>query len=619
MRSAESLGFDEFLELYWVDKAQKALTPDNLKSWRDGVRASCDIPDMIASNMLPGLIQAYVTMLKEKIGIWDKIILNKPFLQLEYNDLGYIQNISLLPDAVDWVHKQLQIYVSNVMERENIWEDLIKWFWNFSVYRTLDIMFKNFSFEEQYRMSNQDWANTYSKTLCHTDQEYFSYMFDIYTKHFAELLVDSLVFSKSSLFAMEEFLCLKDYGSSLPALLPTKIIEARANYLTTFSMAYYQQLRRVVAAREFTRNKSSFPQAKLVTASGNVHGKAVYKLDNSEEKQLFESLKKMNDETVDVLDALCHLWLKTATEKTMFVQVTADQILRLRGLLEQKNGRGKRGGYKREWKERIAGHIDILHNTWITTSQASKYSLKKYYSSEQSKQKHRVIILAEAPRDSGATNEFQWLFRPGDLLATHLQGSWRQTALLSQKILQFDPYRQAYEKRIARYFSWLWRSRQKRALYLEPIRIRTILDSIRMDYQNARAAKVIERFEKMMDTLLDQGVINAWQYDGIYTKWRDWLDCKIIVEPPEEIIQHYEKMNSRSPRSRINWHSDSQKLNGISAEDFRAERLKRKMTQMQAAEQIGVHQTTISKLENGYIPNDKKIIQKIRKWMLEGT
>ena len=303
----------------------------------------------------------------------------------------------------------------------------------------------------------------------------------------------------------------------------------------------------------------------------------------------------------------------------MFVQVTADQILRLRGLQEQKNGKGKRGGYKREWKERIAGHIDILHNTWIATSQqTSRYYSKNSRKVEQNEQKHRVILLADPATGGEAANKFQWLLRPGDLLAAHLKGSWRQTALLSQKILQLDPYRQAYEKRIARYFSWLWRSRQRKALYLEPIRIKTILDSICMNYQDARAAKVVERFEKMMDTLLDLGIINAWQYDGINVKWRDWLDCKIIVEPPAEIIQHYEKISSRSPKSKIDRKNGSQKFE-ISSEAFRAERLRRKMTQMQAAEQIGVHQTTISKLENGYIPNDKKIIQKIRKWMLEGA
>ena len=618
MQSDEWLGFNEFVELYWLDKAQKALTPEHLKNWRDMVQTGWDIPGMVVSNMLPRLIEAYVNMLKEKIGVWDKFILNKPFLQLEYNDLGYIQNISLVPDAVDWVQKQLRIYVSNVMELENIWDDLIKWFWNSSVYRTLDEMFKKYSPEEQYRMSQQDWAGRYSKTLGNIDRDYFAYMFNYYTKHFAELLVDSLLFNKSSLLALEEFLGLKKYKTGLPTPFPAKILETRANYLTTFSMAYYQQLRKVMAAREFTHSKNCYPQAKLATASGIVYGKAVLKVEDSEQEQLCECLNKMNDETVDVLDILCHLWLKSATEQTMFVQVTADQILRLRGLLEQKNGQGKRGGYKREWKERIANHIKILHNTWLTMpQQGNKYYLNGSREIEQNEHKHRVIILAD--KDSQSANEFQWLYRPGDLLAAHLKGSWRQTALLSQKVLQLDPYRQVYEKRIARYFSWLWRSRQRKALYLEPIRIKTILDSIRMNYQNARAAKVIERFEKMMDTLLDLGIISAWQYDGLQEKWRDWLDCKIIVEPPAEIIQHYEKINSRSTKNRVTQKTGSHKLNEISPEAFRAERLRRKMTQMQAAEQIGVHQTTISKLENGYLPSDKKVIQKIRKWMSEGA
>ena len=101
MQSDEWLGFNEFVELYWLDKAQKALTPEHLKNWRDMVQTGWDIPGMVVSNMLPRLIEAYVNMLKEKIGVWDKFILNKTFLQLEYNDLGYIQTIGLDPDAVD--------------------------------------------------------------------------------------------------------------------------------------------------------------------------------------------------------------------------------------------------------------------------------------------------------------------------------------------------------------------------------------------------------------------------------------------------------------------------------------------------------------------------------------
>lgn len=618
-QESEYINYNQPLDL-WLDRAQEALTPEHLKSWSDGIRDSWDIPKMVASYMLPNLTNLYITRLNEKIGVWDRLILEKPFLEIEHNNQGKIRNINLCPEATDKVHTQLKSYISNMMDQENIWEGLIKWFWNHSLSWTLGIMNKNFGTETQFRMSDRDWAEAYSKLLCHSELKYFNIKFDLYARHFSELLVDSLEVNVSTLSTLEDFLKLRDYRTSQPNLMPAVAVDEGTSYITSFNMAHFQQLRKVIAACEFSLKENRlYPQVNLNTSSGRDHGTAILNPNDPDKNLTTCRTLDMNDETVDVLDALCHLWLKNANKTDSLLSVSADEILQLRGLREQKNGQGTRGGYKQEWRQRIAKHVCVLSNTSITSSQdGSKYFDNCDISvSAKNDYLHRVIILAEIPTSSTDNkNEFRWLLRPGVSFAKHLSGSWRQTALLSKKILQFDPYRQAYEKRAGRYFSWLWRSRQSKALYLEPIRVRTILESISMNYQKSRPSKVIERFEKMMDTLLDEEVINAWQYENVFHNWHEWLELKVAVEPPQAIMNHYHKIKSPSKKCGTSNDMNSRtKISSLTPQELITERQRRSITQMQAAEEIGIDQSTISKLENGRQHADRRSVQKIKKWM----
>ena len=131
-----------------------------------------------------------------------------------------------------------------------------------------------------------------------------------------------------------------------------------------------------------------------------------------------------------------------------------------------------------------------------------------------------------------------------------------------------------------------------------------------------RHSKVIERFEKMMDTLQDAGIIQAWQYTDLFKNWRQWLELKIVVEPPQEIIDQYKKIksphkNRPGPSPRLSAKPSSSDI----AQRLKSERLKRNLTQMQAAEEIGIDQSTLSKLENGHHQGDRKTLQRIAKWL----
>lgn len=587
---------------YWVNKARQALTPENLDSWIKGLKGSIDISGQITGYLSPTLVNAYITVLNQKLGVFDKYIKNRPFLEIRFNSYGDVDSVALSPEAAVKAKKQLYNYVKTFVEQEEVYTSFVKWFWRQSVNRTLALMDKNLGLNTQYRMSDRDWAITYSKILCHADNKYLLNMCDTYSRHLSELLAASLMQQSTSLSFIEDLLGLKSYQICIPITPQTGSNPDQEKYLTSFSMAFYQQVRKVIPAGNlFTAEETRWPEAKLKTASGRTYGVAAVKPDNMTRQQAMDILQEMNDETVDVLDALCHLWLKNAVRPDDLVLVSADELLALRGLKKQKNGQGKRGGYKKEWRERIAKHIFILNNLWITTSLAGQVTTDG------------LIILENR---TTADSEYHWLYRPGKMLAKHLQGSKRQTALLAEKVLRLDPYRKAYEKRTARYFSWLWRIKQGKGMYLEPIRVKTVLDSISINYEKGHPAQIMERFDKIMDTLHEVGIINGWQYDASYGNWREWLDGKVIVEPPELVMNHYE--NIKPPGKQSSSGSSLKKADNMAAlisQELKAERKRRKMTQMQVAEEIGINQTTISKLENRRQKPDHNTYQKIKKWL----
>ncbi len=59
------------------------------------------------------------------------------------------------------------------------------------------------------------------------------------------------------------------------------------------------------------------------------------------------------------------------------------------------------------------------------------------------------------PHDQVELSRFE--FRPGAVFTAFLLGPGGQTALLSAMALRYDPYRQDWEKRLARLCSWSWR------------------------------------------------------------------------------------------------------------------------------------------------------------------
>jgi hypothetical protein len=266
-------------------------------------------------------------------------------------------------------------------------------------------------------------------------------------------------------------------------------------------------------------------------------------------------LAKEGDIAADVFDIVTAKWLKEAKHYEAMVTLTADDILKARGLLPRLGGKGGRGGYREHQRKEIQQKIDVLSYTWVTVEEMDIVEIikgKRKVSKWRGESKAIALTSRFGQiRADGSTDAFAWRLRPGDVFARFLFGPGRQTALLSQKALNYDPYRQKWEKRLARYLAWIWRISSGRTQ--EGLLVKTLLDAANMEMDRNRPSRTRERLEEALDCLQADRVITAWQYDNIDENmtskrgwWRNWLECKVIITAPTSIITQYKKIKDRA-------------------------------------------------------------------------
>jgi hypothetical protein len=266
------------------------------------------------------------------------------------------------------------------------------------------------------------------------------------------------------------------------------------------------------------------------------------------------SLAKEGDIAADVFDIITAKWLKEAKHFEAMVTVTADDILKARGLTPKTSGTGRRGGFREHQRTEIQQQIDVLSYTWVTVDEMEIVEINKGKRKiTKWRGESKAIALTSRfgqIREDGSTDAFAWRLRPGDVFAKFLFGPGRQTALLSQRALNYDPYRQRWEKRLTRYLAWLWRISSGRTQ--EGLLVKTLFDAIGKSIDVNRPARSRERLEEALDRLQEDQVITAWEYENIDESmtssrgwWRDWADCKILITAPSTITDQYKKIKSR--------------------------------------------------------------------------
>lgn len=332
-------------------------------------------------------------------------------------------------------------------------------------------------------------------------------------------------------------------------------------------------------------------------------------------------LTKLDDLNADLLDYIFAYWIQRSSSPEQTVVISAEDFFKCRGL------RPRSHSYWTAQKKEIAERIGLLSNTWINLQDAEAYAENsKGVRKKQKKLQSRAIVVSSTAEVSSEIGqmEYSWKMRPGDLFLPMLTSkAGKQLALMSQRVLEYDYYRYPWEKRCARYFTWLHRIRQGRGEYLKGVRVRSLLEGIRKDVSTTNPLKTKNRLEQALDTLCEDKIFSSWQYqvsnEDIVGKkgWvQHWLDWVLVVEPSQEVLDKYERIRTRPP-SKEERVIDVQPLNPDIIEKMKLKRRERRLTQLQAAEQIGIAPNYYAMLERGVREPSGRLRSVITKWLQE--
>lgn len=414
-------------------------------------------------------------------------------------------------------------------------------------------------------------------------------------------------------------------------LLPKRQIQ---EFLEIMNASHYHAVRDALACKRFTQaNDSPWPTA--VLNKGRAQGYAELRpavmdvqhfISPDEEKlwveRMWKQREELSDLDADALDALSAIWLRQTKNPDEDAVAGVDEILEMRGILPKKGGQGRRGGYHPEQRLEILRALSHIQNLWMNMTQMEVYEGPRKGRAKTMAIKSRAFTITDMMgqlRLDGHMDVSKFIFRPGKVFAHFLFGVGRQTALLSARALHYNPYKQASEKRLARYLSWQWRCQAGGNCIGKVYLVGTLLEVVGELPNQRYPNRTRERLERLLDVLLQDQLIATWQYERWHEErasqkgWlSEWMDSTLLLEPPTEILQQYATLGRNDrPETKESPISESPSL----GERLRQSRLDRGLSQVQLAEQLGLHQSAVNRLERGQRVGSKSTRDLVEAWL----
>lgn len=409
--------------------------------------------------------------------------------------------------------------------------------------------------------------------------------------------------------------------------------------LTVMSPSHYQALREALAHNTFQQvDGSPWPTASL--EKGSARGQAQLRpphLDTNafispQEQQnwsqmMWSQREELSDLDADVLDALSAIWLNLARSPQEDAITDIDNLLAMRGLKPKKNGDGRGAGYRPEQRADVLQALSHIQNLWLNMTELEVYtnSGRRGKPTKQVVQSRAFVITDRMGqlRFDGCIDVQKIVFRPGNVFAHYLFGPGRQTALLSAQALHYDPYRQDWEKRLTRYFSWQWKCQASSGCEATCYRTRTLVEAAGATVSARRPNRTRERLEKALEALQQDGVIADWQYerwdeqDAKQHGWMEsWLKTNVLVGCPEAIKSRYRSLD-RSQEKPQNLSLAKPPAPSDLAHRIRTTRKAKAISQLQVAEQLQISQGYLSLLERGKVAPEQvspQVRLKLEQW-----
>lgn len=548
------------------------------------------------------------------------------------------------------------------------WKQLAEWLWSHQTAWAHADLQRQLGMERVGALSPEDYDTALAEQLAGADpdavRERAAQQFLTYVQELAKVVVDTLDLGAATPDRLAGLLALvpvTDPSALLPRarfggpVSPSPLLVD--GHLEVFNSSHYQALRTAFYKRDaFDRVPGSpWPTARLRV--GTVSAEAQLKPPAADGAALlapeqvdlwsavmFRHSRELSDLDADVLDALSAIWLSQARTAQDRAVAATDQLLAMRGLQPRLREDGRRVGYYPQQRREILralGHIQSMLLT-IAEVEVPPDAGDRGRGGEPRtlRFESRAFVLTDRVTmvdPEGDQDVQQFIFRPGELFARFLFGPGSQTALLSAKALQYDQFRQLWEKRLARYLSWQWRIKARGGQYARPYRVATLLDAVDRDLDTGRPAVTRERLEKALDYLQRDEVIGGWRYD----RWDEeaaksrgwgqvWIESTILIDPPASVVEQYRRFQaSTTPVATLPAPEPvpTVGLPALPPEDMElGRRLKERrkslsLNQEQVGTDLGTAQGQISKAERGRFPRGRSgaaFRQRLLAW-LEAT
>ena len=458
------------------------------------------------------------------------------------------------------------------------WYGLAEWLWSHQMAVASAALQRRLGHERVRRLPTDEYRRAQSDYLANTARddlrERSSHLLLAYAQELAKVIVDMLDLPNASRKRRELLLGTRPLDN--PAdLLPVARQDGphettpylREGHLNVFSSGHYQALREALSMNTFDRAEGTlWPTARLT--QGGLAAEAQLRppgADNVPAPQpdqlqtwvaeMWEQRKQLSDIDADALDALCALWIHQARSIHDRAEAEVDELLEMRGLKRRQLPDGRREGFATSQRQEIQRAVTRIQNLWIDIAveqvpAAGDGDAAPRRSRTTRMLQSRAFVITDRYGQvdlSGQMVEMErFIFRPGEVFARFLAGPGSHTALLSATALRYDPYRQQWEKRLARYLSWQWRITAGSTRSALPFRVAALLGAVNRTPNRGRPGVTRARLEQALDTLQRDGVIIGWRYEGwdepqaAVRGWIDvWLDSTILIDPPPVVLETY--------------------------------------------------------------------------------
>lgn len=524
------------------------------------------------------------------------------------------------------------------LAEENVWEEFTKWFRTYLMDSTIKDMVKTTDYDKLLEM-DRDQLNTVffqkmnTKLTENTDFIHeFTRVINSYVKDWMSKITSEVEGEKTS---GEKVLGILNFNGNLKEDNHFKTL-AKPDNIFVMSNAVYQTVRESISNKLFVsyqntqwpkarlNNRSIKGNVQLIPYATNYHDRIENK---SRIKKTWEQAELLSELDVDVYDTLCSFCLSKARHHKDFVEIYLDDFLAIRGLKPKLGGSGRRGGYELKQRNQILKSLSFIRNLWINIEEVIVYEKGKPV--QKSLQGRAFIFKDINYNDCEFENpplKSKFLVKIGAAFEKFLYGSGRQVKLLPVRALEYDPYREVWEKKLTRYLSWRWRTQARKGSYLQPHKISTLLEKLGVKLNKRTPSRVRDRLEKALDVLEEDSVISSWQYgewdESISLKngWlRIWKNSTIIISPPEEIIEHYQPLERTQSKDKDYYrqkrdNESQQNMNDMSKQ-VKELRIKLGLTLQQVADEVEISVSYLSNIERGIKIPSTNIMDRIINWM----